>query len=138
MARREPISGLIEELSGERRGYRMASIDAAPATTPPCSFVLELALNSVPCLGLNDRRMLSIVGLCPVPYSSGADRVGQDVMDMAPTKETAAASPTIRCDPSPCSEPKPFGLVPDSSDGAKLPVEVVEYPDRLSFALQYS
>ena len=74
MARRQPVSGFIEELAGER-GTGTALGRAFPRFGSPC---LQLRLDRAPELGSDDRWMLAQVD----PDAAGVERIGQQAVEV--------------------------------------------------------
>src|SRR3954454_16256955 len=58
----------------------------------------ELGLCAVPGRLLKDRGMLGIIGLLLVRQPPDVDRVGQDLVEVAPAERLAAAAPTCSID----------------------------------------
>ncbi len=82
--RRSPVSS---KSFPQRRDLRFAEI-LGPAAQGGA--LLQLELDPVPPLGIDDRRMLAIMHLVPVPDAARVERVRQDVMDVTPVEQIAA------------------------------------------------
>src|SRR5215204_6051298 len=67
-------------------------------TRAPMSVRCELGLCAVPGRLLKDRGMLGIIGLPLVRQPPDVDRVGQDLVEVAPAERLAAAAPTRSID----------------------------------------
>src|SRR5215207_1527602 len=91
-----------------RRGHGMATIVLDPSgekmrrgklpARAAMSVRRELSLCVIPGHLLHDRGMQAIVGLPPVRELPDVDRVGQDLVEVAPAERLAAAAPTRSID----------------------------------------
>src|SRR5215218_8530954 len=90
----------------------------------------ELGLCSVPGPLLHDRGMLANVGLPPVRQSPDVDRVGQDLVEVAPAERLAAAAPTRSIDALRHNQASGIEPTLEGADRAELEITGKQAPDQ--------
>src|SRR5215204_163764 len=128
-----------------RRGHGMTTIILDPSREEMCGGKLparaavsvrrELGLYAVPGRLLHDRGMLAIVGLPLVREPPDVDRVGQDLVEVAPAERLAAAAPTRSIDA--LWDMQAGGIEPtlEGADGAELEIAGKQAPDQARMVL---
>src|SRR5215207_1052973 len=89
----------------------------------------ELGLCVTPGCLLHDRGMLAIIGLPPVRELPDVDRVGQDLVEVAPAERLAAAAPTRSIDALWHNQASGIEPTLEDADGAELEIAGKQAPD---------
>src|SRR5215203_601403 len=123
-----------------RRGHGMATIVLDPsgekmrggkqAARAAMSVRRELSLCAVPGHLLHDRRMQAIIGLPPVRELPDVDRVGQDLVEVAPAERLAAAASTRSIDALRHNQASGIEPTLEGADGAELDITGKQAPDQ--------
>src|SRR5215207_7455316 len=123
-----------------RRGHGMTTIVLDPShekmrrgklpARAAMSVRRELGLCVIPGRLLRDRGMLAIVGLPPVREPPDVDRVGQDLVEVAPAERLAAAAPTRSIDALWHNQASGIEPTLEGADGAELERAGKQAPDQ--------
>src|SRR5215217_5311899 len=96
----------------------------------------EPRLCVIPGRLLHDRGMLAIVGLPPVRQLPDVDRVGQDLVEVAPAERLAAAAPTRSIDALRHNQASGIEPTLEGAHGAELDIAGKQAPDQARMVLK--